>query len=269
VTSCIDDQVFWDLAFTENAGHATQLAENGIRAGFDAIVAVGGDGTLNEVGRALVGQSVPMGVIPAGSGNAFARALGISLSKREAFGQLLGGQIRSLDVGRVGDETFLSTAGIGLDAEVCKRFSDDPGGRGVLPYLKHTAVCVWAYQASPMKMYLDEDHAGIEVCPTLLTIANTPAFGYGATVAPGASAEDGFLDIVVVEGLTVVRAVMNAHRLYNGTFHRTTGVSRYLARRARVERSGIGPIQVDGESAEAEAILDITVVASGLKVISP
>ena len=265
----IGNQVKWDLLLTQSAGHATQLAENGMQDGYDAIVAVGGDGTLNEVGCALVGKKVPMGVIPAGSGNAFARALGISLDRHVACRQLLAGGSRSIDVGRVGNETFLSTAGAGLDAEVCRRFHLDPGGRGMFPYIKHTIAGVWGFEATRMLMYLEESEDAVEVWPTLLTVANTSAFGYGATIAPGASPEDGVLDVCVVEGMTALRALKNAHRLFNGTFDQTPGVTRFLARHLRVDRAAAGPIQVDGEASEGDARLDFSVVAGGLKVIVP
>ena len=120
-----------------------------------------------------------------------------------------------------------------------------------------------------MMIYLDESDSRIEVSPTLLTIANTSAFGYGATIAPGASGEDGVLDVVVVEGLTALRALRNAHRLFNGSFDRTPGVSRYRAKNIRVERGEAGPIQVYGETAEGAASLNIAVVEGGLKVITP
>lgn len=254
---------------TESAGDATRLAEDGVASGCDAVVAVGGDGTLNEVGRALIGTGVPMGVIPTGSGNALARALGISLDRRIACKQLSAGRVRSIDVGRFGCETFLSTAGAGLDAVVCRRFNHRSGRRGILPYIRHSVGGFLSYKAEPVRIYLDGSEEGIEIRPTLLTVANTPTFGYGATIAPGASPDDGFLDVVVVEGMTVFRAASNAHRLFNGTFDRAPGVTMYRVKHLRIEREEPGVIQVDGETREGGATLDVSVVPGGLQVIVP
>lgn len=253
---------------TERAGHATEIARAGLAEGVDTVVAVGGDGTLNEVGRALAGSDVPVGIIPAGSGNALARCLGIPLDPAEACGVLLDGAERAIDVGSFGDEMFLSTAGIGLDAEVCWRFNEVASRRGLLTYLSEAVKAVFGYEPCPVRLFLDEGDV-IEASPSLLTVANTPAFGYGAMIAPGAEPDDGVLDVCIVEDLTVLRAALNAHRLFNGTFDRTHGVSRYRAKHIRIKRETPGRIQVDGESREGAATLDVSVVKGGLRVVVP
>ena len=269
ISSSLGGRAVCEIRETARAGHATQLAEEGVASGYDAVVAVGGDGTINEVGRALVASQVPMGILPAGSGNALAKCLGHSLDRSTACEQLLSGRIRSIDVGHLGEEIFLTTAGIGLDAEVCKRFNTGSGRRGIWPYVRQSLACVLTYKAQPYRLFLDEDSDCLCVCPSLLTLANSAAFGYGAEIAPGALPDDGLLDVCIVEEMTIVRALVNAHRLFNGTFDQTPGVTRCRVTRLRIEREAPGPIQVDGESRMGDASLEVTLSSGGLDVIVP
>jgi len=269
VSAVIGTNAQFDIWQTEHAGHATQLAQEG-RDAFDLVVAIGGDGTVNEVGRGLVGSDTSMGVVPAGSGNALARALGIPLEERNACRNLLTGSIRRIDAGHIGDDVFLSTAGIGLDAEVCWRFNQDKsGGRGIVPYVKHSVAGVLQYKPSTVRVYLDEKEEPLVATPTLLTVANTHAFGYGAEIAPGAVPGDGWLDVCVVEGMTVPRALLHGHRLFNGTFDRTPGVSRHIAKSVRIERSGAGYYQIDGEAREGGETLEVSLSPGGLGIVVP
>jgi YegS/Rv2252/BmrU family lipid kinase len=259
----------YDLEVTQHSGHATQLAQDAAKSGYDVVVAVGGDGTLNEVGRALTGTRTAMGIVPAGSGNALARALGISLDLSDACRQCLTGVERSIDVGGAGEEIFLSSVGVGLDAEVCRRFQAEPGARGLFPYVKHTIASVAEYVPEPVRLYVDGDDAVREFRPTLLTIANTPTLGYGAAVAPGADLSDGRLDVCILEGVTLARAVCHGYRLFNGTFDRTPGFTRLLAKSLRIERDTPGPVQVDGEAVGDSESIEVSIVPGGLTVVVP
>lgn len=269
IRSSIDGPGGCELEVTRGRGHATELAREAVRSGYDVVAAVGGDGTQNEVGRALVGSETAMGIVPAGSGNALARALGIPLNVGEACQHCLDGEIRSIDVGRAGDEVFLSSMGVGLDAEVCRRFHDEPGARGLLPYIKHTMACVAEYAPCAARLYLDGSDTALTCKPTLLTVANTSTLGYGAEVAPGADVTDGRLDVCILEGVTAARAALNAYRLFNGTFDRTPGFTRHLATQVRIERDAPGPLQIDGEAAGQVEAIAVSLTPGGLKVVVP
>jgi len=268
IKSCVGESSQCDLEVTQHSGHATQLAQDAVIAGYDVVVAVGGDGTLNEVGRALTGTRTAMGIVPAGSGNALARALDIPLDLGDACRQCLTGVERSIDVGRAGEDIFLSSAGVGLDAEVCRRFQAEPGARGLFPYVKHTIASVRAYVPGPVRLYVDGNDVR-EFRPTLLTIANTPTLGYGASVARGADPSDGRLDVCILEGVTLARAVCHGYRLFNGTFDRTPGFSRLLAKSLRIERDTPGPLQVDGEAVGDSKNVEVSIVPGGLTVVVP
>jgi diacylglycerol kinase (ATP) len=269
IKSCIGESPQSDLEVTQRSGHATQLAQDAVKSGYDVVVAVGGDGTLNEVGRALTGTRTAMGIVPAGSGNALARALDIPLNQGDACRQCLTGVERSIDVGRVGDELFLSSAGVGLDAEVCRRFQAEPGARGLFPYVKHTITSVTEYVPEPVRLCVDGNDTVREFRPTLLTIANAPTLGYGAVVAPGADLSDGRLDVCILEGVTLARAVCHGYRLFNGTFDRTPGFSRLFAKSLRIERDVPGPLQVDGEAVGDSENIEVSIVPGGLTVVVP
>jgi len=269
IVSAIGDRAEYVVQETERAGHATDLAAAAVGA-YDVIVAMGGDGTVNEVGRGLVGTSTPMGIVPVGSGNALARALGISLELAHACRVLLSDKTRSIDVGRVDDEIFLSTAGIGIDAEVCWHFAKQIGGRrGLLPYLKHGLHTVANYEARPVLLSLNTHPDPIEVKPQLLTFANTNAFGYGAEIAPGAQPDDGELDVIVVEDMTLLKAALSVRRLFRGTFDRVRGVSRYQASEIRIDREAGGCYQVDGEAREGGSTLNVSLSPQSLRVVAP
>jgi diacylglycerol kinase (ATP) len=268
IASVVGNRAAYTIEFTERAGHATELAGAAIGT-HDLVVGVGGDGTLNEVGRALVGTGVAMGIVPAGSGNALARALSIPLDLRDSVEQLLTGSRRCIDVGRLGEDVFLSTAGIGIDAEACWRFSHSSSGRrGLFPYVHHT-LSVLGHAPEPIRLYLDGRPDCLEVCSTMLTFANTNQFGYAVEVAPGAIPDDGKLDVSVLEDMTLLRAAMHGYRLFTGTFDRTPGVSRHQVERIRVEREAPGYFQVDGEAREGGASLEVSISPSCLDVVVP
>lgn len=269
LSSAVGDRTEISVQYTQHSGHATSLARDAIGV-YDVVIAVGGDGTLNEVGHALVGRDATLGIIPAGSGNALSRALDIPFEPRRAVRLLLEGIERRVDIGRLCGETFLSTAGIGLDAEVCWRYNNSGSGRrGIVPYIQHSIAGLFSYVPEEVSVYLDDNAEPVTARPLLLTLANTSIFGYGAEIAPGALPDDGWLDVCLVEDMTISRTVFNAHRLFTGTFDQVPGVTRYRARRVRIERPGPGYYQVDGEAREGGETLNAEIQAGGLRVIVP
>lgn len=260
------DFAIWD---TTGPGHGTALALQAVRQGADLVVAVGGDGTVNEVGRALVGGDVPMGVAPAGSGNAFARALGISLRPRRAVAQVLSGQVRMLDVGRVGEEIFLCSLGIGLDAEVVRRYNARTGKRrGLLPYVWLTLKALRSFWPEPVQLVMDEGRS-VDLHPLLLAVANVAQYGNGAIIAPGAAPDDGMLDVCAISQTNRLILALNAGRLFTGTIDRMPGVEMFRVRKLRIERASGGWFHVDGEAREGPASLAVDVMPGALQVVLP
>lgn len=268
IAECEKAGMDFTLEVTQHAGHATELAASASEMGFDLVVAIGGDGTINEVGRALLGADIPLGVVPAGSGNAFARALNLSLHPAKACRAFIQPEIRKLDVGRVGNTLFFSTAGIGLDAEVAHRYANRTGRRGFLPYLVLTALSLLSYRPQALRLKLDSD-SEIERTPLFVVIANMSDFGGGATIAPQAMPDDGLLDVCVFTHPGWIRLVLNTYRLFNGTFDRMPGVEIFQAKKIHITREKSDWFQFDGEVEKGPKELVFEIMPGALTLILP
>lgn len=258
----------WDLVITEGPGEAEDRARSARRDGYDLVVAAGGDGTVNEVARGLIEDPVPLGIVPLGSGNALARALGIPLRTEDAVAGLLSPSIRAIDVGRIGDDVFLSTAGTGIDAEICYRFNQSRSRRGFWPYLYTCVVAISGFRPEPLELeYADGSRQRVR--PFLLALANTSQYGYGATIAPDARPDDGELDVCVIEDLTLTRALFNARRLFDGTIDRMPGVTTRKTKSVRIRRDSARHIQVDGEAVLGGIEVEVVLMPKALQVALP
>ena len=260
------DFVFYE---TQAAGHAFQLAKDAVVAAAGVVIGIGGDGTLNEVARALVNRQVPLGLIPVGSGNAFARALNISTVPQKACRQLLAADVKRLDVGMVEDEIFLSTAGVGIDAEVAWLYAARKGKRrGMIPYLMLTLQVIRQYKPKPLKLFLDDQQA-IACCPLGVVVANTAEYGNGVIIAPGAHAEDGVLDVRIIEPKSLLSIAMHGWRLFMGSIDEMPGVRQFKAQKVRIERDVADYFQFDGEARRGPTTLNFTVKPKALSVLVP
>lgn len=258
----------WQVAtvLTQEAGQGTDLARQAFD-NTDLFVAAGGDGTVHEVAVAVVGTNVPLLIVPTGSGNSLARALGIPTALGKAVDLLAGGVHRAIDVGRVNEHYFFSTAGVGFDAEVGKRHAEGKHRRGLLPYFRYGFSAWLDYLPQPLTLEFGEER--IEEMPLLVVAANIDQYGYGAVIAPGAVPDDGLLKVCRIMPLSTLRLLVSLLRLFTGTLER----SRYFRARSASEfvvaRAERGPIQLDGEALEMEARLAFSILPKALTVIVP
>ena len=259
----------YQMFLTEYGGHAEVLAQEVAEGGCGTVVAVGGDGTLNEVARGVMGTGADLGLLPCGSGNAFARYAGIPLKLERACRVLLNSKPRVLDVGRAGDEIFMSSAGFGIDAEVCRRFNAREGGRrGTLPYVVISIDAFRSYR--PERTTIEMDGGRSVVCdPYIVTVANISQYGNGAVIAPEARPDDGILDVCVIEDVTLWRGLWNTRRLFNGSIDRMAGVRMFRCKRVKVVRERPGLLQVDGEARESEDVVEVEVLPGAISVVMP
>ncbi len=260
--------VGFDICHSEYQGHGTELAREAANEGADLVVAVGGDGTINEVGRGLLGLDTPLGIIPLGSGNALASGLGIPIHPARACRGLLRAEVRAIDVGKMGEAVFFSTAGAGVDAEVCWRFNRRSGRRGFLTYAVLSLAAFKAYKSEEVRVTLDEGRE-LRVRPTVLTVANSSQFGNGAVIAPRARPDDGLLDLCIVEDIGLPRTLWHMRRLFTGTIEDTPGAQYFQTRGLRIERGKPGRFQVDGESMTGDATLEVTVMPKAIQIAIP
>ena len=252
---------------TTGPGHGEEIARKAAQKGYyDLVVAVGGDGTVNDVARGLVGTSTPMGVIPLGSGNGFARHYKIPLFLPWACQALWDPKFKTIDVGEINGRIFLVTCGLGLDAEIS--FSMDKGQlRGLWAYFWHGAIGLATYRAPEVVVAWDNEM--VRTKPLLLTVCNLSQYGGGFRIAPKAKGDDGKLDLCWIPPLGTLPSIWNLPRIFGGSAAQVPGYQHNLVEKVRLIRDHPGPAHVDGDPYWAEAELDIKVIPKALKIAIP
>jgi diacylglycerol kinase (ATP) len=254
------------VVMTRHARHAAELAREAVAEGCELVVAVGGDGTMNEIAGALVHTPATLGLVPGGSGDGLGRHLGIHGSLRHVFRVLQSGQPRLIDSGLADGHPFFSVAGLGLEAEVAVRFNRLMH-RGLSGYLR---VGVAAWWDSTGCDYTIEHDGRRETFRTLtLAVANSSQYGNNTRVAPTASVEDGQLDLVAIPPLSPLNAVPLLSRLAAGSFTRAAAVRHLRGTRFVIERDAPGLLQTDGEVHEVGRRVEFIVRPGSLRIMAP
>ena len=261
-----DSDFEYDIVETEYAGHAHEIAKQAVEQGYDAVVAIGGDGTTNEIGSALVNTQTVLGIIHLGSGNGLARGLGISMQPIKAANVLKTGRIRAIDAGLIEGQVFFIVTGMGFDAMIGKIFNEQDV-RGLLPYF---TIGFREYKSYKCEVYvLKFDGKQVAVSALFVTIANLKGWGGGAIISPDAKFDDGLLDICVIHRAPWYYLLGNLHKLFTGGVVKLRKYSRYQAKSIEIIREKPGPYHFDGESRDGGATLHISVLPQALKVIVP
>lgn len=233
-----------EVLMTEAVGHARELAKAAVRRGARLVLAWGGDGTINEVVSALAFDDVPLGIVPAGSGNGLARELGVHSRPERAIADALQAVPRAMDLGEIDGRLFANVAGIGFDAHIASRFATATR-RGFVGYAGITVRALRSYAPQHYRISID----GVETShrAILVTIANSAQFGNNARIAPGARVDDGELDLVVVEERSRIATICQVPRLFNGTANRIRGCTIRRIRAVTIESEQPMAYHVDGE----------------------
>jgi YegS/Rv2252/BmrU family lipid kinase len=233
-----------EVLMTEAVGHARELAKAAVRRGARLVLAWGGDGTINEVVSALAFDDVPLGIVPAGSGNGLARELGVHPRPERAIADALQAVPRAMDLGEIDGRLFANVAGIGFDAHIASRFATATR-RGFVGYAGITVRALRSYAPQHYRITID----GVETShrAILVTIANSAQFGNNARIAPGARVDDGELDLVVVEERSRIATICQVPRLFNGTANRIRGCTIRRIRAVTIESEQPMAYHVDGE----------------------
>lgn len=254
----------FSIHLTEYAGHGRILARKAAEEKIDMAVSVGGDGTMNEVAGGLVHTDTALGVIPAGSGNGFARSMKIPLKLSDALNFLIRPNIQSIDAGRVDETWFFGVAGVGFDAIISEK-SQVLNIRGPLPYFYIGIKEFLRYKYRTFTLITDNNRQRIR--PLLIAFANTPQYGIGASIAPGADFRDGFLEICTLQKLSLTEAAMKLNYLFQGRINQLKAHSMFKAKELKI-CSDDEPIlyHTDGESRQGNQALNIRIVPGALKV---
>ena len=254
-----------EFAISEHPGHAHQLSLDAVSDGVDVVVAVGGDGTINEVASALVGSEVRLGIVPEGSGNGLALYLGIPLNERAAIKRLNRYESLTVDCGSINGQFFFNMAGIGFDASVSDRFAND-NIRGPIGYMKAVISEISTYK--PKKYRLTIDGETIEREAFMVSVANSPQYGNNAYIAPQALINDGILDVCIIHKFPLYILPMMLLHLFNKTADQSEYVEIIPGRQIAIVRETNDAVHVDGEPKEMTMSLDIRVHPASLKVLS-
>ena len=260
------DSAQWlpNISFTEYAGHAVELARQYARMGFDAVVAVGGDGTVNEVARGVRDTKTALGILPMGSGNGFARHLDIPMRVNKAIEMLNHSEPISVDYGLANGKLFVSTCGTGFDALIADHFAGS-SKRGYATYLQNILKDAFSY--NPQTYHIVGDGLDVTHKAFLITFANANQWGNNAMIAPKASVQDGMMDIMLMSSHALLASAGLALRLFAGSIDDSYFMDTLRAKEVTLEREEVAPFHLDGDPVEMEKDIHIKIVEDGLRVL--
>ena len=261
------DRSIYDYSIikTEYAGHATQIAANAVRENVDVVVAIGGDGTINETARSLVHSHTALGIIPCGSGNGLARHLHIPMDPKAAIDIINQGNQLRIDYGKINNIPFFCTCGVGFDAFVSLKFADS-GKRGLLTYLENTLHESLTYK--PETYEIEKEEGTMKYQAFLIACGNASQYGNNAYITPQASLTDGLMDITIMEPFTVLDVPSLSFQLFNKTIDQNSRIKTMRAKKIKIHRAHDGVLHFDGDPLMAGKELEIEIIPQGLSVIT-
>lgn len=261
----LDQSLFeYEIRLTEHAGHATTIAQQSAEEGVDLVVAVGGDGTVNEVGRALIETQTAMAILPCGSGNGLARHLMLPMDLGKAISLINRFEIHDLDYGTINGMPFFCTCGMGFDAFISMKFAE-AGKRGLITYVENVLKEGLKYKPETYEL---EDETGTKHYKAfLISAANASQYGNNAYIAPQASMSDGLLDVIIMEPFDVLEAPQISLDMFNKTLDKNSKIKTFKAKRIHVHRKEPGWIHYDGDPVMTDADIDILLHSKGIKVL--
>lgn len=253
------------IEFTRGRGHATDLANEGIAKGYDAIIAVGGDGTLNEVARAMVDSDIPMGIIPRGSGNGLARHLGIPLKIGAALNSLFNGKAIKMDTFSVNGKLSLNISGIGFDGHIANLFGKD-GKRGLPGYARLAVKEYYRFREFNASIEIGGKKSDHKVF--IIAIANSSQYGNNARITPTASVCDSQLHLNLVRKIPL-RRLDFVFSLFVGNIDHFKYCKIIQAQNLRILTETPTPYHIDGEPCGVTSAFDIVTYPESLRMIVP
>ncbi len=252
---------------THSASDGVDAARRAVADGVARVVVWGGDGTVNAVAAELAGSATALAIVPGGSGNGFARELGVPLRIEAALRFALEGSVRSIDLGLVNGRPFVNVAGIGLDAAIAHRYDQTAGRRrGLRAYVRACVAEVGVHTPTQVSIRVG-DAVWFTGAAALVAVANGRQYGHRALIAPGAALDDGELDVVMVPDITRARALRHGWRLFTGTLPSVPGVRNTRGRELTVEAAAPSLLHRDGEVERVIGPLHFTVRPRALHVV--
>ena len=262
------DESKWDvmIRFTQRPGHATDLAKQAIKQGYYGVLAIGGDGTINEVAAALRDSDTALGIIPNGSGNGLARHLNIPIAVKRALEEINNDRIEQFDYCMANQHPFFCTCGVGFDAHVSAKFAESKK-RGPMSYLKNTLVEYLRYRS---------EEYSIETADQVLTerafviaCGNASQYGNNAFITPNASMQDGLIDVTLIQPFTPLDTAVLGILLFTKHIDQDTNIQSFRTPSLTIHRPKAGVMHIDGEPMMMEADIEVKCIHNGIKIFLP
>jgi len=253
------------VRITEYAGHASEIANECVEAGQVIVVAVGGDGTVNEVAHALIHTDAALGIIPCGSGNGLARHLCLPMDARKAVEIINASKIEQFDYGVINGLPFFCTCGMGFDAFISLKFAE-AGKRGPITYVENVLKEGLKYKP---ETYEVEDETGTRRFKAfLIACANASQYGNNAYIAPGATMKDGQMDVIVMEPFDVLDAPQIAADLFMKTLGNNSKIKTFRTKQLHIHRKEPGAIHYDGDPIMTGTDIDVHIEHQGIRILT-
>jgi YegS/Rv2252/BmrU family lipid kinase len=252
---------------TQYGGHAIELSKRGVEEGYHVIVAVGGDGTVNEVASQMIHSDAVLGIIPGGSGNGLARHLNIPLTPSRAIELINKWNVTTIDTAKVNDTSFVSIAGVGFDALVAKKFAEK-SSRGFLTYFRIAMHEFLNYRPKKYTLIFD-DGTKIKRKAFFISFANSNQFGYNTQIAPNARLNDGKIDVCIAKKPNFLQAPILANLLLLNMIDRSPLMEIIPATGVKVKRKRNRVVNIDGEPVKLKRNFYVKVIPASLKVLIP
>ena len=262
----LDSQSFdSSIVYTEYAGHATEIARQLAAEHVDIVAAVGGDGTVNEVARALVHTQSALAIVPCGSGNGLARHLCLPMDMKKSIDIINQCCIDAFDYGIINGLPFFCTCGMGFDAFISLKFAE-AGKRGPITYIENVLKEGLKYQPETYEVF---DDSGVHHHKAfLIACANASQYGNNAYIAPGASMKDGEMDVIIMEPFDALEAPQIAADLFMKTLSNNSKIKTFRTRQLHIHRLAPGAIHYDGEPIMTGTDIDVSIEHLGLHIVT-
>lgn len=262
----LKENVNGEIRYSEYAGHSYEIAKKAVEEGVKNIVVAGGDGSINEVAKALTNTDVVLGIIPAGSGNGLAHHLKMPFGINKILKILHKGNIKQADILNVNGNYAVSVAGIGFDAIVAERYSKDKN-RGFFSYFQAAITEYFNYK--PEKVTIKTDDMEITESIFFMVLANSNQFGYNFRIAPNADLFDGYIDVVIVKNVPIIAAPLSSIQIFTGHANKSLYISSFKTKKLTIIREKEGIINVDGDPYHTEKEINAQVMEAALNIVVP
>ncbi|MBS1775632.1 MAG: diacylglycerol kinase family lipid kinase [Bacteroidetes bacterium] len=256
----------YEIQHTQHAKHGTELARIAAAKGTTTVVAVGGDGSVNDVAKGLINTDTSLGILPMGSGNGLARSLSIPTQLKGAIEVLNKGRTTQIDVGMANEHLFLSNAGVGFDALICQAFTQSKK-RGFFSYCRIILNEVFRYKLHEWSLVADGKT--FSKIAFMITVANGNQLGYNFKIAPNASWTDGLLDVVLIKKFPILLTADIAIRAVTGKILSSRYVEHLRVKSIQVSHPELTLMQTDGDAYSCRGRVTFSIINSSLSVLTP